>query len=184
MPTMHLSLSLAVSGEGARHSGRPPLLMYSVCLTVSQTLVWVLCLLHSLTCLSNPPLPSASTPTLPVPLLHPTTPDRFPSGLSRSLASTLLFQLSLLHPSLFLAASCCCLYFPPVHPSPLLLSPFAFIPSHPHLIYVYYFSPNHLLSTYHLCLSPQMKMLVMSMALSLEETETELREDVSGCDEA
>lgn len=129
-----------------------------------------------------PPLPLSLSPFSTPPCLTVS-----PLGLAVLPPHPFFFQLSLLHPSFFIAASCCSLYFPPVR-SP---APPALIPSHPPLFFLsafFFFLPRcsflkplpffkH--SKHYLSL--QMKMLVMSMALRLEEVEAGLQE---WCDEA
>lgn len=113
LPKVHIT-------PASRPPGRPPLLMYSVCLTLCLTDTCLGVPSFTLADLSRRPTP---TPTRPAPLLHPSTPDRFPSGCSRALAPSFLFQLSLLHSSLSswllpAAAFISHLSIPPHPPSP------------------------------------------------------------------
>lgn len=128
-----------------------------------------------------PPLPFSLSPFSTPPCLTVS-----PLGLAVLPPHPSFFQLSLLHPSFFITASCCSLYFPPVR-SP---APPALIPSHPPLFFflsaifffcfyltVHFLNPCHSKHNFSL----QMKMLVMSMAVRLEEVEAGLQE---WCDEA
>lgn len=125
-----------------------------------------------------PPLPLSLSPFSTPPCLTVS-----PLGLAVLPPHPSFFQLSLLHPSFFIAASCCSLYFPPVR-SP---APPALIPSHPPLFFClpFFFLPRcsflKPMPFFKHYFSLQMKMLVMSMAVRLEEIEAGLQE---WCDEA
>lgn len=197
------SLSLALPREGAPHSCQPAATLNVFCLSVCLTLRL------TDTCLGVPSFTLADlsrrpTPTPPLalpPFRTPSTPDRFPSGCSRALHPSFSNYLS----STPLSLPGCCLLLPlfptcpfPTHPL-LLLFPhlLSFLHVHTSFLCVQFlfffffsffffnlFSPQLSFKHESPCSSPQMKMLVMSMALRLEESETTLQDEPSGCDEA
>lgn len=191
------SLSLALPRVGARHScrppARPPATLNVFCLSDSPSYRHLFgCSVFYTRWPVSAPLPNPHSPCPP--FAPPPRLTVSPLGVA-ALSPHPSFSNYLSSTPLSLPG--CCLLLPlfptcpfPTHPL-LLLSPLALIPSRPHLIFVcavfiLFFNLHPSLSFKHEspCSSPQMKMLVMSMALRLEESETTLQDEPSGCDEA